>query len=50
MDLKRAFYTSIILTGTSIAEVSEQLRVLDSELVKWVESNGLALKFKKQNI
>ena len=34
---------NIIITGDNIAEVSEQLNALGNELVKWVESNGLAL-------
>ena len=38
---------NIILNGSNIAEVNQQLDKLVSILPKWVSSNGLALTLKK---
>ena len=38
---------NIIITGTSIEEIQSKLDNLTSLLIKWVDSNGLALNLKK---
>ena len=38
---------NIIITGSNIAEVNEQINLLCTELVHWVSTNSLALNLKK---
>ena len=38
---------NIIVTGNSMIEISEQVTELCKVLLKWVDSNGLALNLKK---
>ena len=38
---------NIIITGSNIHEIMSRVESLTKELVKWVQSNGLALNLKK---
>ena len=40
---------NIIITGTSLQEITEELSRITPILVNWVQSNGLALNLKKTN-
>ena len=40
---------NIILSGTNIDDINEQLKLICNKLVKWVASNGLQLNLKKTN-
>ena len=40
---------NIILSGKNINEIDEQHSLLNTELLKWVDSNGLLLNLKKTN-